>query len=386
MITISELLYKKITRSLSPEEELTLQKWIESHPENARLAEKLCDPEFLSEWIDRRKTVDTVRPLADMERRASALEARSRRKFWLRAASVVALIAIGVTTVIGLRQSREVNLTPQAVSIPMTELTFSSIKPGTTIAEIKNSNNQRIALNANDTACIITKLVPLVPAKRISVDVPRGAEFKVTLEDSTMVWLNSESQLHYPSSFGDAERRVTITGEAYFKVAHDSDRPFYVETQGQLIRVYGTEFNVKAYPDDEIVYTTLESGSIALTRSNAPGGELHISPGHQARFLKSDCSVNMRAVDPAAITAWRHGKFVFEGQNLRDIMRDLARWYDFEYEFEDPELENIVLMGSIPRYSDFNVAKTILERSGDISLTIVDDKVYISAPRNVVYL
>lgn len=382
MITISELLYKKITRSLSPEEELTLQKWIESHPENARLAEKLCDPEFLSEWIDRRKTVDTVRPLADMEHRAAALESRSRRKVWLRAASVIALVAIGAATVIGLRHGQNADLSPQ--SITQSELTFATIKPGQTIAEIKNSSNQTVALNASDTSHVISSLMPLTPAEKICVDVPRGGEFKIILEDSTVVWLNSESQLHYPSSFGDKERRVTITGEAYFIVAHENDRPFYVETQGQQIRVYGTTFNVKAYPDDEAIYTTLENGSIALARAQEPGGELYISPGHQALFLKSDCSVKMKAVNPDAITAWRHGRFVFEEQNLRNIMRDLARWYDFEYVFDDPDLEEIVFMGSIPRYSDFNVAKTILERTGDIMLTIGNGIVHVAAPRGVV--
>ena len=377
MATISELIYKRIIGSLSAEEAQALQKWVDSHPENARLLEKLCDPEFVSDWLDRRKAVDTERPLADMERRAAALGSRSRRRFLVRAASVAALLAIGAAAVIGLRYGSSVSLEPEIAEAA--EMTFTSLRPGQTIAQVTSSNNQTVALNAGDTTSMISSLVALAPAEKLCVDVPRGGEFKIMLEDSTVVWLNSESQLHYPSTFGDKERRVTVTGEVYFDVAHDSSRPFYVETQGQQIRVYGTTFNVKAYPDDEAIYTTLENGLIALTRSDEPGGELYISPGHQALFLKSDSSVEMKAVDPEAITAWRHGRFVFEEQTLRNIMRDLARWYDFEYEFEDGGIEDVVFMGSIPRYSDFDVAKTILERSGDIVLTIENRKVKVSA-------
>ena len=377
MATISELIYKRIIGSLSAEEAQALQKWVDSHPENARLLEKLCDPEFVSDWLDRRKAVDTERPLADMERRAAALGSRSRRRFLVRAASVAALLAIGAAAVIGLRYGSSVSLEPEIAEAA--EMTFTSLRPGQTIAQVTSSNNHTVALNASDTTSMISSLIVLAPAEKLCVDVPRGGEFKIMLEDSTVVWLNSESQLHYPSTFGDRERRVTVTGEAYFDVAHDSNRPFYVETQGQQIRVYGTTFNVKAYPDDEAIYTTLENGSIALTRSDEPGGELYISPGHQALFLKSDSSVEMKAVDPEAITAWRHGRFVFEEQTLRNIMRDLARWYDFEYEFEDGGIEDVVFMGSIPRYSDFDVAKTILERTGDIVLTIENRKVKVSA-------
>ncbi len=198
------------------------------------------------------------------------------------------------------------------------------------------------------------------------------------LEDSTVVWLNSESTLSYPEVFSASERRVHVTGEAYFAVKPDASRPFYVETDEQVVRVYGTAFNVRTYADDPCVCTTLEHGSIAISLAETPSGEVRLSPGHQARLNRQDSKLDMLVVDPQVITGWRNGRFVFQNQPLSVIMRDLARWYDFEYEFDDPDLQDIIFMGSIPRYSDFSVAKRILERSGGIELKASGSKIIIT--------
>ena len=150
------------------------------------------------------------------------------------------------------------------------------------------------------------------------------------LEDSTVVWLNSESTLSYPEVFRASERRVHVTGEAYFAVKPDDSRPFYVETDEQVVRVYGTAFNVRTYADDPCVCTTLEHGSIAISLAETPSGEVRFSPGHQARLNRQDSKLDMLiVVDPQVITGWRNGRFVFQNQPLSVIMRDLARWYDF---------------------------------------------------------
>ena len=155
---------------------------------------------------------------------------------------------------------------------------------------------------------------------------------------------------------------------------------WWLKPEGQVIRVYGTEFNVKAYEDEGTVYTTLENGSISLSRRGYSDGELYLAPGHQARLNLIDSHIDMMVVDTEAITGWRHGRFVFEEQRLEDIMRDLSRWYDFEYRFEAAQLRDVVFKGSIPRYSDFTTALAIIETSGNISfamdngLVVIDKK------------
>ena len=104
------------------------------------------------------------------------------------------------------------------------------------------------------------------------------------------------------------------------------------------IKVYGTTFNMRSYADDDNTYTTLETGSISLKKLGHKSAEIHLSPGHQAIFNKNDSTLTMATVNPEVITGWRHGRFVFEGQSLRSIMQDLARWYDFKFEFTDPAI------------------------------------------------
>ena len=214
--------------------------------------------------------------------------------------------------------------------------------------------------------------------KQLSLEVPRGGEFKVVLEDSTEVWLNSETKLIYPESFAQNERRVIVEGEAYFKVTKDPKRPFYVETDGQQVRVYGTEFNIRSYTEDKQVYTTLIEGSIALSKLHEKSGELLLTPGHQALFDKQKATTFVQPVDTAVVTSWKRGRFVFEGQNLEQIMCDLSRWYNFDYKFQDESLRQIEFMGSIPRYNDFPSTLTLLKKSGGIEFHLEGSTVIIS--------
>ena len=171
---------------------------------------------------------------------------------------------------------------------------------------------------------------------------------------------------------------MRIEGEAYFAVATDSLRPFYVETENQLVRVYGTSFNIRYYPEESEVYTTLEKGRVSLQRADDLGGELFLTPGHQSVFAISDMKVRVRPVNTDVVTSWRKGRFVFEHQTLLRIMQDLSRWYDFDYEIADASLGKEEFMGSIPRYSDFTTAISILEKCGGIRFTVADGKVIVS--------
>lgn len=201
----------------------------------------------------------------------------------------------------------------------------------------------------------------------------------IVLEDSTKVWLNSASRLIYPEHFAEGSRHVSVEGEAYFEVAKDSSRPFYVEIPGaQFVKVYGTEFNIRSYPEDAEVKTTLSEGSISITPVNGNGGELFLSPGNQAVIDKTTSTASVRSVDVERVSGWRNGRFVFEEQTLYQIMQDLGRWYDFKFEFADDDLRETIFMGSIPRYSNFTTAISILEKSGGIRFDIADNKVKIS--------
>ena len=198
------------------------------------------------------------------------------------------------------------------------------------------------------------------------------------MEDSTEVWLNAESSLKYPEYFTDSSREVEISGEAYFKVAKDAKRPFYVKSAGNRIKVYGTEFNISSYADEECVYTTLVKGSISLQPQNSNDAELFLTPGHQAIFAKADCSTSITTIKTDVITSWKDGMFVFEDKTLAQIMKSLARWYDFSYEFANEKVANTVFMGRIPRYGKFGDVLEILEKSGNLRFAADGKRIIIS--------
>lgn len=376
------LIFKRLTGRLSESEAAGLRSWVEADPRRAKLLDMITDPQELHREYRLRGLTDTESAHKEMLSRIAmaTAPARRRRNIITAAASIALLVIAGMWLYTG----REQLATP-APPLATAPAGAADIRPGTTRALLHSSAGKSITLGANDSTADVQSYITQLQMsgtstrpEELCLEVPRGGEFKIILEDSTTVWLNSESTLRYPQSFSAYERRVEVTGEAYFAVHKDPSRPFYVVTAGHQIRVYGTTFNIRDYADDENSYTTLESGSIALTKHDRQSGEIHLSPGHQAIFRKEDASLTMTTVNPEVITGWRHGRFVFEGQTLRNIMRDLARWYNFTFEFTDPTIEGTVFNGSIPRYADFKTAITILENCGDITFSITGNNVTVS--------
>lgn len=185
-----------------------------------------------------------------------------------------------------------------------------------------------------------------------TLEVPRGGEYDLVLEDGTRVWLNADSRLKYPVVFPGSERRVMLEGEAYFEVARDTNRPFLVETGVQSLRVLGTAFNVCAYPDEPDIYTTLVHGSVALS-TGGQGHECVLVPGEQAVCHVHNGSFTVGKVDVSQVAAWKKGLFVFENQNLEQIMLKLARWYNVTVFFRNEAAKTIEFRGNLPKYSNF---------------------------------
>lgn len=382
MTDIPRLINKYLLGSMTDEERKTLDEWVGESCENQELFKHLTNLNVLEKELNKRQHIDTERPMRDMQARidrdvASQDEGRKTTvRFFRRmaAAAAVALLLVGV----GYR-SYQYGLRHAGKEVTVSVANDTTITHGETKALLAVNNGEIIELGSDfkNNEHKIQQLLDEVEktsdntseVPTLSLKTPRGGEFKVTLEDGTEVWLNAESQLQYPETFGESERRVLVSGEAYFKVAKDANRPFYVETAGQLVRVYGTEFNINSYEEDPSVYTTLVNGRIALSCINGNDSEIVLTPSHQSVFDKSDVSLSVRSVDASIVTSWRNGKFVFENQTLEQIMIALSRWYDFDYEFMNARLRNTIFMGSVPRYGEFNEVLSILEKSGGIHFT-----------------
>jgi transmembrane sensor len=202
-----------------------------------------------------------------------------------------------------------------------------------------------------------------------SVTTPKGGEYRVVLPDGSHVWLNAASSLKFPVSFRGRERRVELTGEAYFEVAHNKALPFRVVTSSQVVQVLGTHFNVMAYADEGPAKTTLLEGSVKV---GVGGTTKIIVPGQQA---VADKTLSVRAVDAEAVVAWKNGQTYFKNTDIPTMMRTLSRWYDVEVEYQG-KIPERRFTGGIPRKSNLSTMLRILGEM-DIHTRIQGHKIVI---------
>jgi transmembrane sensor len=208
-----------------------------------------------------------------------------------------------------------------------------------------------------------------------TMTTPNGRQFVVVLSDGTKVWLNSASSLRYPTVFTGNERKVQITGEAYFEVAKDAGKPFRVAVNGKAeIEVLGTHFNIKGYGNEEIIKTTLLEGAVKISMSanaaspNSKQNAVVLKPGQQAQLNQSiGQQQNIKVsddVDVSSVMAWKDGLFNFEGMHLKEVMKQLERWYDIEVVYEGA-VSDIEFYGELSRNNSLD---KILEAFKDAEL------------------
>lgn len=210
------------------------------------------------------------------------------------------------------------------------------------------------------------------------VTTPRGGQSHLTLADGTRVWLNASSSLKWNSGKKGA-RKVELIGEAYFEVSKNKVVPFTVETKHSLVTVYGTHFNVSAYPDDSYTKATLLEGSVKVARllNNKQVNSSMLKAGQQAVVL-NERNVNMliRQVSVESVVAWKNGLFSFENTDLNELTRQLERWYNLRFVRLNVS-QNHAYVGTIERTSDLSDVLKILHLSG-LDVQVVGRDLYIS--------
>lgn len=219
-------------------------------------------------------------------------------------------------------------------------LVKNDIAPGHNQATLTLANGQKIILTKgltgqlavqNNTTINATQNNITYNAKEKSSDLvsyntlttARGEQspYPLVLADGTKVWLNAESSITFPTAFNQKERIVKLSGEAYFEVKHNDQQPFKVQTDKQTIEDIGTSFDVNAYADEPTTKTTLIEGSVKVNN-------ITLKPNQQTD------GTHIKTVDTDIITAWKNGKFHFEGENIQTVMRQLARWYNIDVRYE----------------------------------------------------
>lgn len=204
--------------------------------------------------------------------------------------------------------------------------------------------------------------------------IPVGGLYELELSDGTRVWLNSVSQLRYPVQFTGKERKVYLSGEAYFDVKTDSLRPFVVESEGMDVRVYGTEFNVTAYRDEKL-RTTLVQGKVGIKVDGEK--ELLLRPGQMAEYDAQTKHLEVQEVNTYLYTAWIEGTFAFKDETIEEIMGRLSRWYDLNVFYANEEVKKQLYDGIIPQVKDFEDVLRMIEGTATIHFEIKGNTVIV---------
>jgi ferric-dicitrate binding protein FerR (iron transport regulator) len=197
-----------------------------------------------------------------------------------------------------------------------------------------------------------------------TMTTPRSGQYHLVLADGTNVWLNAQSSIKYPTAFSGTERKVEITGEAYFEVVHNAAKPFRVVTGGQVVEVLGTHFNVNAYADEPVTKTTLLEGSVKVTQNE---NTALLIPGQQAQ-VNDHANVAIRIIEHAdtdEATAWKNGLFQFNKASIESIMRQTARWYNVKISYEGNKKPDKTFTGNISRNSNLSQLLEILSYTGN---------------------
>ena len=205
------------------------------------------------------------------------------------------------------------------------------------------------------------------------LEVPRGGECMIKLDDGTKVWVNAETKLKYPVAFVGDRREVVLEGEAFFDVAKN-EKPFIVETSFGDVRVLGTAFGISAYASESESYTTLVRGKVSVERE---GGEpVVILPGEQVVTSK-DGKMIKQQVDVEEFVGWKDGIYVFKEKSLGEIMKTLERWYNISVDFQEKSLVDLPFTGNLKRYDDINVFFDALTRTGDMKYRVEGNQVIL---------
>lgn len=379
-------------------DDLSLQSLLQDHWEKSRVP----DPSVAVNWDRLYGTMVTQSRY--LERTAPPLAHRRKRRV-LSIAAVFALLLVSTAAVLHW-WPQESKAMPAAA--PVISHFKNDVQPGGNKAMLTLSDGSSIVLDSAGNGTLSmqgnTKVLKLADG-RLSyqaggaagagntplynmISTPRGGQYQVVLPDGSKVWLDATSSIRFPTSFDEKNREVQLSGEAYFEIASNPQKPFIVSVVSkqkdgnpelQKIAVLGTRFNVMAYEDENMVKTTLLDGAVSVAgQGGAPAGGIKLQPGEQAQQVRSESShiSVVSDVDVDATVAWKNGYFNFNRADIHTIMRQLSRWYDVEVVYQGTGAGK-EFWGGMQRDLPLTAVFRILEKSG-IEFSIEGKKVMVN--------
>lgn len=356
---IIQIIQLYLTGELTDEEKEKLEEWIKQDPSRAIWFENLRAERAVSRDLPVYEKINTARAWDNVARRGHIQGKTTHRRFhvyrWIAAVLLPFMIIAAGYFMYHLADEKQ-------------KMEVAEITPGKSQAILRLHNNRVIKLAGINEECLnVAKDIDvkndasgIVYPSRVAtgkteynmLEVPRGGEYKITLSDGTIVHLNSGSRLRYPVAFSNNSREVYLSGEAYFEVKKDVERPFFVNMEGIKIRVYGTSFNVNTYNLAKIE-TVLVEGKIGI-QEDRTNVEYIVKPGQLALYDRERGMMEIREVDVQPYVAWKDQEFMFDNKSLENIMNTLSLWYDVDVFFQTSSLKNLHFTGHLGRYENIS--------------------------------
>ncbi len=381
---IPELIVKSFRHKLSDREKSHLDRWLNADHENGKLYKRLQRIEF----DDRENFFRKLQKEKAWIRIQNEIQ-KPRKVFmtrWLKYAAVF-ILALAVSGALWWI------INPQETVLAKIDIPAGYSKAILKMGDgrmIEIDNDSSIVVEEKDGTIISTdnktlmfnsqesKGKELPPPVMEEIHIPRKGEYNTILPDGTKVWLNSETILAFPSRFVGDERVVNVkTGEAFFEVKHDPEHPFIVNSGQSKVKVLGTVFNLRSYPDELDKQITLIEGSVSLQLKDSESS-IVLAPGEQALVYNNDQEMKVNQVNVQYYTAWKDGQFAFFNERLDKILKRLERWYDVEIIIEEEDVKAYRYTGKVPRYDNISVIIQLLEDVyGRIEFYYEDEKIYV---------
>lgn len=384
--TIARILARSIDGQLTGDEQAILDAWRSESRRNEAVYERLQDKEYIREQSLRYKEIDYADGWKEIMKKIGR---RKTVSLYRRAAGCAAALAVLAFAVWGVaeRVGRTDSLEAIAAIMPgysqatlemgdgvVIPLSAETLEPKPVLAE-KGITATDHELVYNEAEIKQSKRASANETAIHTLTVPRGGEYRVVLSDGTTVWLNSESSLRYPAKFCGGERRVELTGEGYFDVAHDEKKQFVVSARGVDVSVLGTEFNIMSYDDSNGVETTLVNGRVNIVTETR---NVALTPGRQAVYNLDTETIDINTVDTRIYTAWKDGVFEFDGMPLESICKLLGRWYNVDFVFADPKVARKTFTGEAKRDRSLVFILNLISDTQSIKYEMSGDKILLS--------
>ncbi len=398
-LRIAELIALEITGELNVSEKEELTRWLSSASENTKLYNKIKSQ--LLESINSKNKIDIQKELAwSIIKKETRGSGKSNIYVNILKYAAIVILALSVSGVIywnfsGRSENNHVvGYSDVPELVPGRQQALLVMSNGSTVEldkEKKNSLKEENGLLIENKGSVLTYKAGTIDNTKKkqkqekviynTLITPKGGEYNLVLSDGTKVWINADSKLIYPVKFIGDIRELTLEGEAYFEVTKNIRKPFFIKTNDYNIEVLGTTFNVSAYKDDDKVVTTLVEGSVKIKDFDDSGNEVRIKPDEQLILNKVKKGILIRKVDVNDYIAWKEGRFIFVRQNLESIMGILARWYNFDVQFEAVELKTLVFTGNMDKYDQLSMPLEMIAKTNKVNFKIEGKKVLVTKRR-----